>query len=268
MNYEVEDLLEDIYKYAQYFFIITYGCSPDDDLNNALSGINSNVVRPFLLCVYDDYEQGIIDKAQLIEVIELLESYLVRRDIVGLASNTLSNVFAVFYDNVDKEDYVNSVKQAFLKLQANKRFPEDLEVKQGLKVKDIYNSKIRKHLLKKLENYNSKEVVSIDNCTIEHILPQNRNLSQEWRDDLGLNWVEIHEKYVHTLGNLTLTMYNSNLSDKPFVEKRDMKGGFRDSRLQLNKSLCDLDVWNEDAIHKRSEELTDIFFKVWPYPVV
>jgi len=102
--------------------------------------------------------------------------------------------------------------------------------------------------------------------TIEHIMPQNPNLSPEWRRDLGPNWEEVHKTCLHTLGNLTLTRYNSELSDRPFREKRDMEGGFADSPLRLNKGLAKLETWNEQEIAKRAEALANQALEVWEYP--
>lgn len=99
-------------------------------------------------------------------------------------------------------------------------------------------------------------------------MPQNDNLSNTWKKDLGENWVDIHQKYLHTIGNLTLTGYNSELSDKDFLEKRDMEGGFRKSPFRLNKCLYNLDIWNEDTILKRAELLYKKALTIWTYPKV
>jgi predicted transport protein len=133
-------------------------------------------------------------------------------------------------------------------------------------VKDAYNFRNRNYLLRKLENYKRKEVVDIESYTIEHIMPQNENLSSEWRKDLGDNWEEVQKTYLHTLGNLTLTRYNSELSDKPFIEKRNMDGGFADSPLRLNKGLGQLQVWNEQEIVYRGKRLAEQAVLVWSYP--
>ncbi|MEK5479579.1 HNH endonuclease family protein [Paenibacillus sp. FSL R5-0407] len=110
--------------------------------------------------------------------------------------------------------------------------------------------------------FNRKEIDDIESYTIEHIMPQNPNLSAEWRQDLGTDWEEVQNTYLHTLGNLTLTRYNSELSDKPFTVKRDMDGGFADSPLRLNRGLGKLSVWNKDEITKRAHSLADQAVKV------
>ena len=80
-------------------------------------------------------------------------------------------------------------------------------------------------------------------------MPQ--NLTEEWRKELGENWEEVHEKYLHTIGNLTLTGYNSELSNRPFTDK--WSDVFMVSPLHLNQSLAKADRWNETTIQKRAE---------------
>ena len=111
-----------------------------------------------------------------------------------------------------------------------------------------------------------KERVPVDEYTIEHVLPQNENLSAKWRDELGPEWQRVQETWLHTLGNLTLTGYNAEYSDRPFSEKRDMKGGFRESPLKLNEGLSSLDKWDEAAIKNRAEPLAAVAAGVWAVP--
>jgi hypothetical protein len=95
-------------------------------------------------------------------------------------------------------------------------------------------------------------------------MPQ--KLSPKWKESLGENWEEIYRKYLNTLGNITLTVYNIKMSNKTFLEKRDMEKGFKDSKLSLNKFLQNLDYWEEDTIIRRANKLTEIALKVWRYP--
>ena len=136
-------------------------------------------------------------------------------------------------------------------------------------VKGVYNNLRRcQYLLRKLENHNNKQPIRrIEDYTVEHIMPQNSELSEEWQKELGENWQEIQEKYLHTIGNLTLTGYNSVLSDHPFSKKKELKpGGFRDGGLRLNVSLVDTCQWNEEAIQTRAKELAEKALKIWTYP--
>lgn len=111
-----------------------------------------------------------------------------------------------------------------------------------------------------------KEPISVENYTIEHIMPQKTPLSRPWVDELGQDWEQIHQKYLHTIGNLTLTGYNSELSNLSFLEKKNRDGGFKSSSLQLNSQIEKLDHWNKDEIEKRAQWLTGKALKIWPIP--
>lgn len=124
-------------------------------------------------------------------------------------------------------------------------------------------------MLSKLENCERpKELVNVEQYTIEHIMPQNSKLSKHWQTELGESWKEVQAKYLHTIGNLTLTGYNSEYSDRPFPEKRDMKDGFADSPLRLNQMLSKLEYWNETEIQNRAEALADKAIKIWSFPLL
>ena len=151
-------------------------------------------------------------------------------------------------------------------LPSYRRFPGDEEFKREFVVRDLYNFPRRSYWLRRLENDGRKERVPVDEYTIEHILPQNENLSAKWRDELGPEWQRVQETWLHTLGNLTLTGYNAEYSDRPFSEKRDMKGGFRESPLKLNEGLSSLDKWDEAAIKNRAGRLAALAAGVWAVP--
>jgi predicted transport protein len=108
----------------------------------------------------------------------------------------------------------------------------------------------------------------VQDYTIEHIMPQNENLNANWRTDLGEDWKRIHSQYLHTLGNLTLTGYNSEYSDRAFKDKRDMDGGFHQSPLRLNEGLGTCEVWNEQSIQKRANRLSEKATKIWIAPIL
>jgi len=162
--------------------------------------------------------------------------------------------------------YVASVKAAFLLMDGYRRYPDDAEFERELKIKDVYNFRSRNYLLESLENYNRKELVNAENYTIEHILPQNDNVSPEWQADLGEKYKDIKDKYLHSLGNLSLTAYNSELSDHPFQTKKKIEGGFNNSPLFLNESVRSADTWNESAINHRATVLAERGMKVWSAP--
>ena len=167
-----------------------------------------------------------------------------------------------------KDRYIESVQAQFVLLPSYRRFPTDDEFRRELAIRDLYNFRNRSYWLRKLENYDRKEWVPVDEYTIEHILPQNENLLQPWREALGSEWQRVQEKWLHTLGNLTLTGYNAEYSDRPFIEKRDMKGGFKESPLRLNEDLGALDIWDEEAIQVRAGRLAEKASCVWSGPLL
>ena len=179
----------------------------------------------------------------------------------------MNKTFATFTKALKKDHYFESVQAHFLLLPSYRRFPTDDEFRRDFQTRDIYNFRSRSYWLRRLENRRRKERVSVDEYTIEHILPQNENLLPKWREDLGPNWQRIQKTWLHTLGNLTLTAYNPDYSDSPFAEKRDMpEKGLKHSPLYLNEGLGALEIWNEDAIKARAVKLADIGVGVWPAP--
>lgn len=264
-----EPVLSDIYKYSKYYVAISREQESEKDIRNVFRNINElkvEVAFPFLLEVYEDYSRGILKREEFKEILTIIESYVFRRAICGIPTNALNKIFATMGKEIDKTNYLESFKTRLVSMDKYRRFPEDEEFKQNLVVKDLYHYPRRNYWLRKLENYQHKEPITVENYTIEHIMPQSENLSKEWKTELGPNWKEIHKRYLHTLGNLTLTGYNSELSKRPFIEKRDMNGGFKDSHLRLNSDLASLDHWNEQEIENRAQRLSELATIVWPYP--
>ncbi|WQT16653.1 DUF262 and DUF1524 domain-containing protein [Helicobacter pylori] len=265
---EIEDLLKDLQKYCGYFCQIAFKKEADKDLNKALSflvDLEMDVVYPLLLELYSDYKDGVLSKQDFIPIIYLTESYLCRRAVCGLGTNSLNKVFASFTKKINKDQYRESIKAHFLSLEKTTgKFPKDSEFKDSFITIDFYHFKKTKYFLEGLENFDTKEPVNTQECTIEHIMPQTLNL--EWERDLGENFQAIHEKYLHTIGNLTLTGYNEKYSNNSFQEKRDMEKGFKQSPLRLNQSLKDLEVFGEEQIKKRANDLADWALKIWTYP--
>jgi uncharacterized protein with ParB-like and HNH nuclease domain/predicted transport protein len=265
-------LVADVYKHSKNWVKLAFDRADDASLRAAIADLNQlkvDVAHPFLLEVLDDHDEGTISDGDLVDVIRLVESYVFRRAITGIPTNTLSKTFAALAREIDQANYMESLKAALLLKESYARMPTDEEFRSALIVKDVYNFRSRNFLLRKLENYDRKELVDVDSYTIEHVMPQNPDLSPEWQEDIGSDWKTVQERWLHTLGNLTLTGYNPELSDKPFgVKLTKEPGGFRDSPLRLNHSLAQLDHWNEEEIQKRAEQLADLALKVWPAPML
>jgi uncharacterized protein with ParB-like and HNH nuclease domain/predicted transport protein len=265
------DLVADVYQHSKNWVKLAFDRAEDPGLRETIADLNQlkvDVAYPFLLEVIDDCDQGTISEADVIVVVRLVESYVFRRAVAGIPTNILNKTFAALAREIDKDNYLASLKAVLLLKESYARMPTDEEVRSALLVKDVYNFRSRNYLLRKLENVDRKEQVDVDSYTIEHVMPQNPDLSPEWQDELGPDWKTVQEKYLHTLGNLTLTGYNTELSDRPFREKLTMKGGFRDSPLRLNRYLAALDHWNEEEIQIRGAELADQALRVWPAPKV
>ncbi|WRA02388.1 DUF262 and DUF1524 domain-containing protein [Helicobacter pylori] len=266
---ETEALLQDLQKYCGYFCQIAFKKEADKDLNKALSflvDLEMDVIYPLLLELYSDYSDGVLSKQDFTPIIALTESYLCRRAVCGFGSNSLNKIFPSFTKKIDKKQYLKSVEKHFGSLKGNQRFPNNDEFKKLFITIDFYNFQKKKYFFERLENFNTKEPVNTKECTTEHIMPQ--TLEEEWKKDLGENFQAIHDKYLHTIGNLTKTGYNTEYGNRSFQEKRDMEKGFKDSPLRLNQGLRDLESFGEEEIKKRANDLADWALKIWTYPIL
>lgn len=265
----VEPMVADLRTFARYYCAMTLGAEPDPDLRLAFQDLRElkvDVAYPFLLELYHDYALGDFPKADFLTAVRLVESYVFRRAICAIPSNSQNKTFATLTKAVKKDRYIESIQAYLLLLPSYRRFPNDEEFKRELQTKDLYQFRSRSYWIRRLENHNRKERVLVDEYTIEHILPQNENLSSAWKTALGGEWQRIQQTYLHTIGNLTLTGYNSEYSDKTFAQKRDMPGGFKESPLKLNQRLGVVEQWDEDAIRQRADRLSTIALDVWAAP--
>lgn len=265
----VEALVKDIRDFARYFCAMALNAEPDSELKAAFQDLRElkvEIAYPFLMELYYDYVSGVLNKSDFVGV-RLVESYVFRRSICAVPTNSTNKTFATFAKALKKDRYLESIQAHFLDMSSYRKFPNDDEFSRDLQTRDLYTGNARRsYWLRRLENSERKERVPVEEYTIEHILPQNEKLSQEWKVALGPEYERIRSAWLHTIGNLTLTGYNSEYSDRPFPEKRDMKGGFAESPLRLNEGLGQLDRWNEDAIKARAERLASMALKVWDAP--
>jgi len=267
----VEHLVAEIHAYAGHYCAMALGQEPDKELALAfrdLRELKVDVAFPFLLELYHDQSQGRLSRDDLARAVRLVEAYVFRRAVCAIPTNSLNKTFATFGRALRKDRYLESIQAHFLTLPSYRRFPSDEEFRRELSARDLYNFPRRSYWLRRLENHGRKERVPVDEYTIEHILPQNENLSLKWREALGPDWQRVQETWLHTLGNLTLTGYNAEYSDRPFAEKRDMPGGFKESPLRLNERLGALDAWDETAIKRRAGLLANQAAKVWASPAL
>jgi len=265
----VEELVKEVRNFAHYFCAMALGSEPDSELKLAfhdLRELKVDVAYPFLLEIYHDYATSILSKADLFAIVRLVESYVFRRAICSIPTNSMNKTFSTFTKVLKKDRYLESVLAQFLLLPSYRRFPNDDEFYRDLQTRDLYNFRSRSYWLRRMENFERKERVVVDEYTIEHIMPQNENLSSGWKTELGVEWKRVQQTWLHTLGNLTLTGYNSQYSDRIFNEKRDMEGGFKHSPLKLNAGLGQVALWNENIIKERANKLAGIAANVWISP--
>ena len=265
----VEPLVREIRDFARYYCAMALDAETDPDLKLAFSDLRElkvEVAYPFLLELYADYRQELLTKADFAEAVRIIEAYVFRRAICAIPTNSLNKTFATFTKVLKKDRYLESIKAHFLLMPSYRRFPKDEEFVRDVQTRDLYHFRSRSYWLRRLENFGRKERVLVDEYTIEHIMPQNEDVPAAWRSALGPEWKRVHETWLHTLGNLTLTGYNSEYSDRPFADKRDMEGGFKDSPLRVNAGLGQLPSWNEDTIKARAGKLALEMVKVWRTP--
>jgi uncharacterized protein with ParB-like and HNH nuclease domain len=251
----------------------------DANIKKELEYINRleiNVAYPFLLQVFEDAENGLLSKDELVKVLKLIQSYVWRRFIVGLPTSALNKIFMSLYSEVDTEEYYDSLAKSLLKKKGSAKFPSNEDLKTALRDKDLYNTqpKNRNYLFEMLENFNNREYVntSNENITIEHIFPKNPN--DDWsRDISGEDYFLFKEKYLNTIANLTLSGNNGALGNKSFKAKKEMnidgnEQGYNYSRLWLNSFLKSVESWTVEEYENRLNIIYDRFLKIWEYPDV
>jgi uncharacterized protein with ParB-like and HNH nuclease domain len=259
--------MEELARFAEYYRRINF---PQKEREPRLSRWFRRFLRldfttsyPFLLNLYDDYSQKSLSLDRFEEMLLVVESYFVRRLFVGIPTNALNRLFNGLYSEIDKgEKIVDSLRSNLSARQRTQLWPSDEQFRDAILQRPIYTDTRTdrvKLLLESLEETLTKEHVDPGNLTIEHIMPQ--TLTDEWRGMLGPKHAEVYDKWLHTAGNLTLTAYNAELSNKPFDEKLEY---LRDSGLALNKYFDEVTTWNEGEIKRRAEYLATIACQVWP----
>ena len=265
----IRELCQDLLTYAKYYTDIVFARSSNPVLKGLYSDINDlrmEVSYPFLIKVHNDFAEHIITEDELLEILRLCISYVFRRSICDIPTNSLNKTFATLRNEIRQDDYLNSIKAFFILRDDYKEFPNDEKFVAAFISRDIYNMRSRNFILSHLENFENKSIIVVENYTIEHIMPQNKNLSIEWQTMLGANWREIQKTYLHTIGNLTLTCYNSEMSDHSFLTKMDMEGGFKESALRLNGFVVKQTEWTESTIKTRAKLLAEKAKKIWAFP--
>ena len=267
----VPDLCKDVYGFAKHYANMYFGKNDDPVLKSLygdMKAIRMEVAYPFLLKIHDDCDKGLLTIDDLRKIVRLCVSYVLRRAVCDIPTNSLNKTFAMMKNGIHDDDYLNSVKAFFIQLDSYKEFPSDEKFLAAFISRDIYHMNRCGYILERLENWDNKAPVLLDNLTIEHIIPQNPHLSKNWIAALGDNWSEVQKKYLHTIGNLTLTAYNAEMSDSPFEDKLNMRGGFKQSALRINTYVVAQPVWGEKQITVRAKKLGETARQIWPFPAL
>lgn len=268
-------LVQELQAYARYFWALALGNEPDPQLNEAFGDLRElkvEAVYPLLLKFYHDYQHGLLGHAECVTCLRILEAYIFRRSVCGIPTNSLSNTCITLAQRIDTTRYSESMQGLLALLPSYRRFPSDSEFGHELQHRDLYNFRQRNYLLRRLENHRRRERITLGEYTVEHVLPQNPQLSAAWQAPLGSDWQHVQQRVVHTLGNLTLTRYNSEFRDYAFADKRDMPSapekGLRYSPLHLNADFAQLDTWNEVTIRQRGARLATQALTIWQAPAL
>lgn len=274
-DYSNESMLAEILHYADLYNTFLYGNDSKyskeiNDLLCDLQKLKQTTVFLFLFPVFDDFINGIIDEKELERVLRFLLNYSIRRLICEIGSNSLRGLYKTLYARVfarseNKKHYYDSIISFFQQLTTRDALPDDKTFILALKRNNLYRKNaLCKFLLTAIENQGKEQLV-VDNLTIEHIMPQNKNLSTAWQKMLGEDtWQSVQEKYLHTLGNLTLTAYNSELGDKPFSVKQQDLDDVKTKVVVLYADVKGRTTWNADAMEQRADRLADIIVKLYP----
>lgn len=281
LSLNVEDLFKDLLDYAKRYGILLNGDNKNDDLCscvNRLNRLEKSVTKPFFLEVLRLYDEEELDISQVTDIFLIVESYLVRRIICDMQTNVLNGMFSNLHREIMRynngcENYFEKFKYALLSKKGRASFPTDKEFKKKFMEKQVYNMtpKNRIYILERFENYKTKESKDVyEKCdkgiySIEHIMP--RELTPAWIKELGDNYREIHETWLHRIGNLTLTAYNSKYSNKTFKEKKTMENGFEDSGIRMNNYIAKNEKWTCVEIEERSKYLINQAVKIWIRPL-
>lgn len=267
-NLSHKDVLIDLKSTSKYYgaFIGEIKCYSDDITKflNAFNTIKQTTILPLLFKIFDDYEENNINETTLCNLLNYMLTYLIRTNACEINKN-MAKFMKTLYDRAFDGNYDNYYEKfvIFLNdLRANDRMPTNKEFEDALIYKPLYKKNICKYLLSVIEN-STKEHIDVSNLTIEHILPQKENAAV-WRKEVGENYSDVYEVYLHTLGNLTITGHNSELGTKAFAEKKKIIKENSKANI-LNKEVLDVDTWNEKSIKRRARILAKKLIKEFEY---
>lgn len=266
----LDAFLQRLLKFARYHAAFSIGSNAPEKLRQPFAHLRRQVDVPatLIMRLYECYDSGSLTEVEFVKAIELLDSYVFRRAICGEQTRGYWQVFANLAYRIDTSSPFESLCVGLALQRDNYRFPEDGEFRGALQEKEIYGKRVCFDLFDRLENHGSKEPTDTSKYSIEHIMPQNQKLPSDWRKMLGDNWREVQRQWLHRLGNLTLTGYNSSYSDRSFSEKKKIKGGFEESSIRLNKFVREQSAWTPAEMDRRGKSLATRALSIWAPLVV
>lgn len=262
------DYLKELKKFSSYYQKLKFPeFEPEIELQKLfrrLNRIEVTTAYPLLLNFYSNYDESKIGKADFVIILKTLENYLIRRFVCNVATNQLNKIFPAVYPSIISK-HPDNIVEGFKTVLQGRGYPKDNEFFSRFKETKFYGGGDRvvktKLILETLEEqFAHKEEVSFDNLSVEHIMPQ--TLTDWWQTELGNTWEETHDLFLHTIGNLTLTAYNTELSNDDFPNK---KKRLNESHLELNKRFASLPSWTRNEIEARSEKLAKSAVEIWSY---
>ena len=259
-------LLEDIVRFARYFlFFLKPDWVPSKPLATAMRQVRSlgSAHAMLIMRLYNLYDEKSLTHDDFIRALDLISSYLVRRSVLGMQTRGYWAVFARIAHSITSEDLLGSLQVAMAR--QSYRFPADDDFVSALQENDLYKLRICWHVLSQLENAGQNEPSPVSEYSIEHIMPQSIDDGPKWKDMLGKDWEEVHKTWLHRLGNLTLTAYNSTYSNRPFEEKKTVTGGFEQSAVRLNGYVRQQTRWTACEMEERASILAHWAIGIWPH---
>ena len=266
---DLEELLSEMLRFANYYASFRgFQSSLSAGISEPLANVrhHGDTTAVLIMRLFHCHDQGAMEERDFIEALSAIESYLMRRAVAGSQTRGYWGIFATLSKQVEDDAPLDSLKFALTRQRGGQSFPNDPDFRLSLEGRELYRMRACWNLLSRLENHGSREPSPTGTYSIEHIMPQNENLSAEWQAMLGNDWQEIHGRWLHKLGNLTLTAYNSRYSDRSFELKKTISGGFNESAIRLNSYVRQQQIWNADTMRTHGQLLADRALEIWKYP--
>lgn len=263
-------MLREMVRYARYYVALrgavgAFSKRISDGMRNICALSTAHMLVGMRLCHCHE-ERKSLTETEFSQALRLIESYLVRRGVLGLQGRDYWTTFAHMAHSIDEAQPLETLR-AELARRRHRHFPPNDRFQSALQEENIYwRHSLCWHVLAQLENAQHENAPSsLGEYSIEHIMPQHIENVREWQDMLGEDWNETHHTWLHRLGNLTLTGYNGELSNRSFAEKREHDKGFKNCAARLNRYVRDQVAWTEDQMRERGQELAKRALEVWPY---